>query len=86
MPELSRFFGIVIGMYYREHPPPHFHAKYAGQKGVFNIDTLEMVEGELPNRVRALVLEWAAEHREELRKNWEASQSGKHPTKIEPLQ
>jgi hypothetical protein len=46
MPELSRFFGIVIGMYYREHPPPHFHAKYAGQKGVFNIDTLEMIDRE----------------------------------------
>jgi len=86
MPELSRFFGIVVGMYYREHPPPHFHAKYAGQKGVFDIETLQMIDGKLPNRVRGLVIEWASAHQAELRKNWEASQTGKHPIKIKPLE
>jgi hypothetical protein len=85
MPELSRFFGIVIGMYYREHPPPHFHAKYSGETGVFDIETLQLIEGSLPSRVRGLVVEWASEHQAELRQNWEASVSGKHPVKIEPL-
>ena len=63
MPEISRFFGIVIAIYYKEHGVPHFHAKYAGQTGVFSIENLKLIEGRLPKRVVALVLEWAFEHR-----------------------
>lgn len=57
MPELSRFFGIVIAMYYKEHSPPHFHAKYGGQKATFSIEDLRLIEGALPRRVVSLVLE-----------------------------
>ncbi len=56
MPELSRFFGIVIAMYYNEHRPPHFQAKYGGQYGVFSIDDLRMIEGHMPKRVVSLCL------------------------------
>lgn len=66
MPEISRFFGIIIAMYYKEHGIPHFHAKYGGQTGVFSIRDLQLIEGRLPKRVVALVLEWAFEHRETL--------------------
>ena len=65
MPEICRFFGIVIAIYYKEHGEPHFHAKYSGQTGVFSITDLKLIEGHLPKRVIALVLEWAFEHQEE---------------------
>ena len=80
MPEISRFFGIVIRMYYREHPPSHFHAKYAEHAASFSVETLEMTEGSLPRRARALVLEWASVHREELAANW------RRASRQEPLQ
>ncbi len=57
MPEISRFYGIVIVIYYKEHRPPHFHAKYGGQVGVFSIADLKMIEGRLPKRVVSLILE-----------------------------
>jgi hypothetical protein len=86
MPEISRFFGIIIAMYYKEHGIPHFHAKYGGQTGVFSIQNLQLIEGRLPKRVVALVLEWAFEHREELLANWERllAQKSLHP--ISPLE
>ena len=71
MPEISRFFGVIIAMYYKDHPPPHFHAKYEGQTGVFTIADLKLVEGNLPKRVISLVLEWAFEHRESLMEDWD---------------
>ena len=85
MPEISRFFGIVIVMYYRDHPPPHFHAKYGGQTGVFSIADLKLIEGHLPRRVISLVLEWAFEHRDELTGDWELAMGHKPLRKIEPL-
>jgi hypothetical protein len=85
MPEISRFLGIVIAMYYREHPPPHFHAKYGDQTGVFSIADLKLIEGSLPNRIISLVLEWAFEHRDELMKDWELSMAKKPLNKITPL-
>jgi len=66
MPEISRFFGIVIPIYYKEHGVPHFHAKYSGQTGVFSIIDLKLIEGRLPKRVVDLVLERAFEHRSEI--------------------
>ncbi|MEK6798238.1 MAG: DUF4160 domain-containing protein [Planctomycetota bacterium] len=70
MPTISAFFGIVIRMYYDDHAPPHFHAYYAEHHAAILTDTLEVHEGALPRRALALVLEWAVEHREELRENW----------------
>ena len=59
MPEISRFLGIVIAMYFKEHAPPHFHAKYGGDRAAFSIQDLNLIEGRLPPRVVSLVLEWA---------------------------
>ena len=86
MPEVSRFFGIVIAMYYKEHAPPHFHAKYAGQRAAFAIHDLSMIEGTLPRRALALVLEWAFQHREELMENWQRAQRREGLLKIQPLE
>lgn len=85
MPELSRFLGIVISMYHNDHAPPHFHAAYGSQKGVFSINELKMLEGKLPKRVISLVLEWAFIHREELLQDWELAMREKPLKKIKPL-
>ena len=85
MPEISRFFGIVIAIYFREHGEPHFHAKYSGQTGVFSITDLKLIEGHLPKRVIAMVLEWAFEHREELLTNWNLAVAKKPLHAIAPL-
>lgn len=85
MPEISRFLGIVIAMYYKEHGVPHFHAKYSGQTGVFSIPDLRLIEGHLPRRVIGLVLEWAFEHREELMEDWELAKAKKPLQAIPPL-
>ena len=70
MPTLSIFFGIVIRMYYDDHPPPHFHAIYGEHEAKIGIETLEVIEGKLPRRALGLVLDWAELHRGELRDNW----------------
>lgn len=85
MPEISRFLGIVIVMYFKEHNPPHFHAKYGGQTGVFSIAELRLIEGQLPTRVISLVLEWAFQHRDELLDNWRLVQARQALRKIAPL-
>lgn len=70
MPSVSHFFGITIYMYYNDHAPPHFHAEYGEQEGIYTIETLELMRGGLPRRAHALVIEWAIAHRAELRDNW----------------
>ena len=85
MPEISRFLGIVIAIYYQDHEPPHFHAKYGSDRAVFTIRELQLIEGELPGRVTALVLEWAFAHREELAEDWELAVAKKPLHKIAPL-
>jgi len=85
MPEISRFLGIVIAMYYKEHEPPHFHAKYGNQTGVFSIAELKLIEGGLPKRVISLVIEWAFEHRDELMEDWELAITKRPLRKIPPL-
>jgi hypothetical protein len=85
MPEISRFFGIVISMYYKEHAPAHFHAKYAGQRAAFSIQDLQIIEGSLPRRAVSLVLEWAFQHREELTENWRRVEQREELLKIDPL-
>lgn len=86
MPELSRFFGIHIRMYNNDHLPAHFHAVYAGDEALIEIDTLEVYSGQLPRRALAMVLEWAALHREALRSDWVLAQSGRRPEPIPPLE
>lgn len=85
MPEVSRFLGIVIAMYFKDHAPPHFHAKYGSQRAAFSIEELKMIEGQLPRRIVTLVLEWAFEHRVELMENWQRVQRREDIIKIEPL-
>ena len=85
MPELSRFFGIVIAMYYDDHPPPHFHAVYGSEKVEFCIDPPGILKGHLSPRALALVTEWTALHQEELLQAWGQRSAAQRPTKIEPL-
>ena len=85
MPEISRFYGIIIRMYFQDHNPPHFHAEYQGEKAEYDIRTLELLVGALPNRAHALVLEWASQHREELMNNWQKAIVPNSLDRIEPL-
>lgn len=85
MPEICRFLGIVIQMFFDEHNPPHFHARYAEKKGTFDIRTLNMIEGNLPGKVRSLIIEWAELHQKELLDDWNLAQKGILPNSIEPL-
>jgi hypothetical protein len=70
MPTISRFYGIDISMYYRDHRLSHFHADYGEHSASIAIESLEILQGRLPRRVQAMVLEWALMHRPELRENW----------------
>ena len=85
MPEVSRFFGIVIRLYYNDHDPAHFHAIYGEHEALIAIETLAVLRGELPRRAMALVLEWAALHRQELRTDGEQARRGTPPAPIAPL-
>jgi len=85
MPEISRFYGIVIGMFHNDHNPPHFHARYGEYLVDINIHDFSIKKGTLPPRALGLVIEWASLHKEELLKNWEAAQSKKQLKQIEPL-
>jgi hypothetical protein len=86
MPELSRFFGIIIRMYFDDHPPPHFHAFYAGQEMQVGIDPIVILNGEMPRRAVSMVIEWAALHQRELKMNWERLQQAQPAQKIDPLE
>ncbi len=86
MPEISRFFGVIVTMNFREHNPPHFHVSYGGYEASISIQDLRTLDGSLPNRIKGLVLEWADAHRDELMTNWNLIQSRKHPQKIKPLE
>ena len=85
MPELSRFYGIVIKMYFDDHDPPHFHAAYAEDQAVIGIETLAVIAGRLPARALGLVAEWAALHQDELRQAWRKAKSLESVNKIAPL-
>lgn len=79
MPVIARFYGISIKMYFREHGRPHFHAVYSECNGVFDIETLEMIEGDLPLRAQTLTREWASRCQTELREMWETQEYRKLP-------
>ena len=85
MPELSRFYGIVIKMHHDEHNPPHFHAVYGGHRAQFSLKGIRLIKGKVPLRVQSLVREWAAQHLDELTEDWTLCQSNQLPKSIEPL-
>ena len=86
MPEISRFFGIVVQMYYADHDPPHFHIRYAGQRALMAIETLGVLRGSLSPRALALVTEWAALHRAELMEDWALARWEAQLNPIAPLE
>jgi Domain of unknown function (DUF4160) len=86
IPEISRFFGIVITMHYNDHAPPHFHVRYAGQKALMAIETLTLLQGHLSPHVLGLVVEWAAQHRAELLGNWDLAVRQQPLKPIPPLE
>jgi len=85
MPEIARFYGIVIRMYFADHNPPHFHAFYSGLEALVDIRTLAVFAGYLPPRALGLAVEWAAIHQDELLADWELAREGRPPIRIEPL-
>ena len=85
MPELCRFYGIVIRMYFDDHGPPHFHAIYGGDEAVIGIESLAVLAGRLPPRAQGLVIEWAIRRQAELRATWRRAQRLEPLGKIEPL-
>ena len=86
MPTISEFFGILILMYYRDHSPPHFHAKYQGSEALIQISPLALLKGDLPPRALSLVIEWAQIHQVELMEDWNYAANNKTLHKIPPLQ
>lgn len=80
MPEITRFYGIIIKIFLtREHNPPHFHAVYGEYNGTFEISTLKMIEGDLPAKAQALVKEWAVQYIDDIMKMWETKTLKKLP-------
>ncbi|MBI5324614.1 MAG: DUF4160 domain-containing protein [Ignavibacteriae bacterium] len=85
MPEICRFYGIVIAMYFDEHNPPHFHARYGEYNASILINDFSVREGWLPPKALGLVIEWASQHKEDLLMNWNLAANGKTLHSIEPL-
>ena len=85
MPTISFFYGIAIRMFFGDHPPPHFHVVYAEFEARVELETGELLDGNLPPRAAALVREWAAMHRDELRSNWSRAARSESVRPIEPL-
>lgn len=79
------FYGIVVKMFFDDHPPPYFHAEYSGKSVVVDINTLSIVAGSLPHRAMGLVTEWALLHQDELRDFWERAENLESLGKIDPL-
>ena len=86
MPEICRFFGIVIEMHWFDHLPPHFHSRYGSRSCAIDLRTLNVLSGSLSRRAMALTLEWAAEHREALMEDWDLCATGQKPKAIPPLE
>ncbi len=86
MPKISEFFGIIISVFYDDHNPPHFHAIYGDKKAIFSISDLRMIEGNLPSRAVALILEWTFIHRDELIEEWKFASEHKPLFWIKPLE
>ena len=85
MPEISRFYGIIVRMFYNDHNPPHFHVIYQDNEALIDINTLKIMNGSLPKRAKSLAIEWAIEHRDELLTNWQKARNNESLEKINPL-
>lgn len=85
MPVISRFFGVVIAMYWRDHSPPHFHAKYGDDEVIVDIQT-GAVTGTLSKRALAMVEEWRVRHIDELLEDWQLAVNRQELKRIEPLE
>jgi Domain of unknown function (DUF4160) len=88
MPELSRFFGIIIRMYMEaggQHHTPHFHAYYQNEIAIYGIDPVELISGSLQKRQQRMVEAWAELHQAELMEDWQRLQAGQSPRSIAPL-
>jgi Domain of unknown function (DUF4160) len=85
VPTISRFYGIVIRMYFADHAPPHFHAFYAGEEAVLEIASGQVMRGAMPDRALRMVREWVPLHRRELLDNWDRLQVPDQPLAISPL-
>ena len=80
MPEITRFYGIIIKIFFRnEHNPPHIHAVYGEHNAIFEIATLEMIEGDIPSKGVKMVQEWGEKHKDELKIMWDTKQVKKLP-------
>jgi hypothetical protein len=86
MPEISRFLGIIIAMYYNDHAPPHFHARYGDNEIRVEIETGTIMSGNFPTRAKNLVIEWLEMHQAELQEDWNLAELRKPLNKIEPLE
>ena len=86
MPEISRFFGIVIAMFHSDHAPTHFHVRYGDQRALVAIETLTVLRGKISPRALGLVVEWAARHERELMADWELARDQQPLRAIEPLE
>ena len=86
MPEISRFFGIVIKMYIDDHQPPHFHAEYGEFEALIDIRSLSVFAGRLPPRIVGFVIEWAILHQHELAEDWRRGLDKQPLEKINPLE
>lgn len=79
MPEITRFYGIIIKLFFGDHPPPHFHAVYGEYIALIDINSLNVIEGDLPARAIKLVIEWAEKYQSELKAIWETQEFKKLP-------
>jgi hypothetical protein len=86
MPEICRFYGILVRMYFADHPPAHLHVLYAGREALVRLDDLTVVRGDLSPRALALTREWAVADRELLLHNWQRVQAGMAPVSVPPLE
>jgi len=86
VPEISRFFGIVVAMFHSDHAPPHFHVRYGDQRALVAIQTLTVLRGKISPRALGLVVEWAARHERELMEDWELARAQQPLRPIEPLE
>lgn len=86
MPTISEFFGILIMMYFNDHAPPHFHARYGEFEALIQISPIAVLKGDLPPRALSLVIEWAKIHQKELMQDWNHAENNKKLQKIPPLQ
>jgi uncharacterized protein DUF4160 len=85
VPEISRFYGIVVAMYWNDHPPPHFHARYGDARAKIEIGSGSVLEGRLPRRALRMVREWETMHRDELIANWKRARRAETLMPIDPL-